>query len=345
MHSLPSSCFTTPVWAALLRDHGWVVAPYAEATLPLKDAQGAVCGHWHVVQMQAGGQWRSASNYYTSEWGVVPTGVPPCGVDWAGTAQALRALPGPGVVRLDPLAAEGEVLQGLKAALGRQGLLTSTYFCFGNWYTPLAPGGFGVYWHQRPSTLRHTVERATRKLDRLQPGWRMVVVTGQDTPEQVEQALAAYQAVYAQSWKVPEPAVRFVPELVRLAARQGWLRLGVLYLQDQPVAAQLWLVSEGTAHIFKLAYVQGMEKWSVGSVLTAHLMRHVIDVDGVRELDYGQGDDAYKKDWMTHRRERVGLLVWDLRRPGAWWPALRHGGGRWLRRLGALWPVRRGGQT
>ena len=34
------------------------------------------------------------------------------------------------------------------------------------------------------------------------------------------------------------------------------------------------------------------------------LMRHVIDVDQVREVDFGSGDDAYKKDWMSDRRER-----------------------------------------
>lgn len=335
MHAPDANCFTSHAWAALLQDHGWVKPPHAEVGLPCLGAEGVVCGHLYVVQAHKGGPWRSASNYYTSEWGAVPGGPCQCGVNWAATARALWGLPGPGVVQLAPMAVEGGVLQGLSVALRRLGLLTGTYFCFGNWYTPLGvsgPGGFAAYWAQRPSTLRHTVERAVRRLDRQHPGWRMAVTTGAHTAEQVEQALADYQIVYAQSWKEPEPAVRFIPELVRVAAREGWLRLGVLYLGERPVAAQLWLVSHGTAHIYKLAYAEGFERLSVGSVLTAHLMQHVIDTDRVQELDYGQGDEPYKQDWMTHRRERVGLVAFDLRRPRAWWPAVRHFGGKWLKR-------------
>jgi CelD/BcsL family acetyltransferase involved in cellulose biosynthesis len=36
-------------------------------------------------------------------------------------------------------------------------------------------------------------------------------------------------------------------------------------------------------------------------------MRHVLDVDRAAVVDYLTGDDAYKRDWMSHRRERVGV--------------------------------------
>ena len=330
--------YTTQAWAGLLSSHGWAESPLINQPLPVNDVQGGVFGHVHLVCPGRGDPWRSASNYYSAAWGVVPVRAlhSPHQLDWSGLVAAIRGLPGASVLQLDPLPVSGAVLFGLQPALRQAGFATDTYFCFGNWYTPLGafgPGGFAAYWAQRPSTLRHTVDRAMRRLDRAHPGWRLGVTTGANTPEQVEAALAAYQAVYAQSWKEPEPAVRFIPELVRLAAREGWLRLGVLHMGEQPVAAQLWLVHGGTAHIYKLAYVQGFEKLSVGSVLTAHLMRHVIDVDGVQELDYGMGDEPYKQDWMTHRRERVGLVAFDLRQPRAWWPALRHFGGKWVRRL------------
>lgn len=44
-------------------------------------------------------------------------------------------------------------------------------------------------------------------------------------------------------------------------------------------------------------------------------MEHVIDVDRVREVDYLTGDDAYKKDWMSHRRERWGIIAMNPRTP------------------------------
>ena len=61
--------------------------------------------------------------------------------------------------------------------------------------------------------------------------------------------------------------------------------------------------------------------------------------DRVREIDYGRGDDPYKKQWLSCRRERWGLLALNPRTPHGALLALRHLGGRAakraLRRLGA----------
>jgi CelD/BcsL family acetyltransferase involved in cellulose biosynthesis len=98
-----------------------------------------------------------------------------------------------------------------------------------------------------------------------------------------------------------------------LAAAQGWLRLGLLTLDDQPLAAQIWIVKDGKASIFKLAYDGEYAKFSPGSILTKALLRHVIDIDRVTEVDYLAGDDDYKKDWMSHRRERRGIIAFNRR--------------------------------
>ena len=39
------------------------------------------------------------------------------------------------------------------------------------------------------------------------------------------------------------------------------------------------------------------------------LMEHVIDKDKVAEVDFLIGDDAYKRDWMSDRRERWGIIA------------------------------------
>jgi CelD/BcsL family acetyltransferase involved in cellulose biosynthesis len=48
-------------------------------------------------------------------------------------------------------------------------------------------------------------------------------------------------------------------------------------------------------------------------LLTALLMEHVIEVDKVAEVDYLIGDDPYKKTWMSHRRERWGVIAYNPR--------------------------------
>ncbi len=145
--------------------------------------------------------------------------------------------------------------------------------------------------------------------------------------------MAAYKQVYARSWKQPEPYPDFMPGLIRLAAGRGWLRLGVAYKGTIPLAAQVWVVSYGKASIFKLAYDENFKSVSAGSLLTAELMRHVLDVDRVHEVDYLTGDDSYKSDWMKHRRERWGLKVFNPRSLDGLLQATRHLGGACVRRL------------
>ena len=40
---------------------------------------------------------------------------------------------------------------------------------------------------------------------------------------------------------------------------------------------------------------------------------NVADVDRVSEVDYLTGDDPYKKDWMSDRRERWGIVAFNVR--------------------------------
>jgi CelD/BcsL family acetyltransferase involved in cellulose biosynthesis len=44
-------------------------------------------------------------------------------------------------------------------------------------------------------------------------------------------------------------------------------------------------------------------------------MAYVIDTDKVEEIDFLTGNEAYKQDWMSERRERWGLTCVNRRKP------------------------------
>jgi hypothetical protein len=125
-----------------------------------------------------------------------------------------------------------------------------------------------------------------------------------------------FERVYNLSWKQPEPYPEFIPSLCRLAARLGWLRLGLLNVEGQTIAAQLWFVVNGRALIYKIAYDQAHAALSAGAVLTADMIRRVIDGEG-QEVDYLSGDDSYKRHWMSRRRERFGIIAFNPAPSGA----------------------------
>jgi hypothetical protein len=230
-------------------------------------------------------------------------------------AQLLRALRAqrPRSITFAPLERDSVDFGLMRGALRRAGLIPFEYFCFGNWYLPVACTGT-QYLESRPGEVRSTIRRMSRRFE-AQGGHIEIL----QSPQDVERATAAYTAVYAVSWKQPEPHPGFMPGLIRLCAARGWLRLGVAWLGEQAIAAQLWIVANGHASIFKLAYRPEHAKLSPGTLLTAAMMKHVIDIDQVKEVDYLTGDDAYKRSWMTHRRERWGLVSYDPATAGGAW--------------------------
>jgi hypothetical protein len=340
---MPGDLFETEAWFANLLAHGFEQPPHQHRAWQLPSAPCGEAAHFHLMQQRPGGPLVALSNYYSGLYGPVGSAEAVHGLSaaqWQAAAKALRRLPGSAVLRLQPLDAASNWLPALEAGLRTAGYWTSRYFAFGNWYQPVPAGGFAPYWADRPSALRHSVERGRRRLAKA-GAWRIDIVTAGalDDAVALDTALAAYQTVYAPSWKQPEPCPDFMPSLVRLAARQGWLRLGVLWLNDQPLASQVWLVFGAKANIYKLAYVKGQDRLSAGSVLTAALMQHAMDVDKVHEVDYLSGDDTYKADWMALRRERVGLVAFDRKRLSGLWGAGRHALGRAKKRLmdGGRW--------
>lgn len=253
----------------------------------------------------------SMTNFYTMEFApLLRDGAAP-------PSEALQALasglfndrPRWSVLTLNALDRDSDMFRCLVKALGTAGFVVHPYFQFGNWYVNTAGMGFEEYFRARPSVLRNTYRRRYNSVEKSGRA-KYSLVTG---TVGLEEGIAAYARIYASSWKDPEKYPDFIPEMMRACARSGQLRLGILQIDGEPAAAQVWLVNSGRATIYKLAYDERFKQLSVGTLLTVHLMRHVIDVDRVAEVDYGSGDDSYKQDWMSSRRERWGLTAYNPR--------------------------------
>ena len=335
MSTASEDFFCTLAWFENLALHG-LAADEASTTTPyLLLISDEVNNNKICLPLLNGLRLTSLSNYYTSLFG--PVILPPetsaahTPMVWDAVARHLHQAPSRWpVITLSPLDTDSGFYQQFSQALRKAGYWVDHFFCFGNWYLAVASRSFDQYYGERPSALRHSIERGQRRLTKSGE-WSIHIHQSADLA--LDTAIADFESVYQQSWKVPEPNKQFIPGLIRMAATQGWLRLGVLKLEGRAIAAQLWLVKDKKASIYKLAYVNGFERLSVGSVLTSALMRHAIDVDQVQEVDYLTGDDAYKQSWMSHRRERWGIVGF---RPGTWcgfWAGCRHFSGKALRKI------------
>ena len=298
--------------AGLQSSRAWIAAT-TEAAIPpnstphllaLSDRHGPAA----LLPMLAGPdrQWGSLTTPYTCLFQPLLRATPPVAPE---TLQEIgrycRQWP---VTRIDALDPDEPDLTRLRSALADAGLVTRTFRNFGNWYEKITPGEWETYLRQRPGALRETIRRRTR--DVLKGGDRIQIERQQPG---LGRALDAYEQVHSRSWKQPEPFPAFNAALIKGLAQAGILRIGVIWRDETPVAAQYWSVVNGAATVLKLAHDQNLRALSPGTVLTAATIRELIEIDGIRELDFGRGDDPYKRNWVSQRRLRIGLLGMNVR--------------------------------
>ncbi|MEI6895629.1 MAG: GNAT family N-acetyltransferase [Colwellia sp.] len=202
--------------------------------------------------------------------------------------------------------------------------------------------GYAEYYQQRPSQLRNTLKRRAKKLVKAH-AYRTEIITH---IEHFSSAFEAYKTIYQQSWKGDEFSFKFIEQVCLAALAENKLRLGLLFVDDEPVAAQLWFLQsfmplsqsfpqkysklssgqavngnhvgsdkleslQTTASIFKLAYLPQYQQYSVGSLLSLALSEHVIIQDKVSSIEFGMGSEPYKKDWLSEYRTREIYQVFN----------------------------------
>lgn len=208
-------------------------------------------------------------------------------------------------IHFDALDAGWASLRAFEGGLRKGGLWIERYHHFGNWYEDLSGRSFDDYFRARDGALRETIRRKGRTLERQgRISYEIVSSTAR-----LDEAVRAYDSVYARSWKVPEPYPTFYPLLMSNACREGALRIGICRIDGLPVAVQLWILWHQCATVLKLAHDERAKKLSVGSLLTTYMIRYLMIEDGVARIDFGRGDDPYKSRWTTHRHQRVGMVA------------------------------------
>ncbi|GGC37302.1 hypothetical protein GCM10011504_14590 [Siccirubricoccus deserti] len=309
----------------------WLDTTLAHALPPTATALAAVTDAVLVPLLRQGRRLGSLTTDYSLLWQpLIAPGTDDAALRTAGRTlgRLLRFRP---PLRLEAMDAEAPGLEPLLEGCRAAGLMALRYRHFGNWHEEFAEGlGWDAYLAARPPALRTTIGR---KLARAGRELRFELLTAPGLA--LETGIAAYEAVRAGSWKPHEPFAGFDAALMRAMAAAGALRLGVLRNQQDgaPVAAQYWVVAGRRATIPKLYHLEAARAASPGTVLTALMIRRLLETDRVRSIDFGRGDDAYKQLWAGTRRQRIGVILLDPRHPEGLLALARDTAGRLRRRF------------
>lgn len=221
-----------------------------------------------------------------------------------------------GVLRLNSLFAADPAVAALARGLSKGRLFVEQYSHFANWHEEIAD--FSAFWDGRGSRLRSTIKRKSSALARKS----RICFRFVDLTHEHRSGAAIYDAIYEKSWKAPEPHAGFIPALLEKMGKSGVARLGVATIDGEPAAAQIWLVQAPSGTIFKLAHDPKFDQFSPGSLLTHWLLRELCEKGAVRDVDFGRGNDPYKKDWLHCCRFQQGLVAANPRTVRGLWCAL-----------------------
>ena len=280
---------------------------------------------WLPLMQQSGGHHVALANWYNFTWRPIFGS----NYDEVMRLSLLRQLAQTARQRtrrltLSPIPDEDGSASHIAAAFNAVGWTVEMEACDENHYLRLNGRSFDQYWEGRPGQLKNTVKRKGKKgivSTRIETGFS-------------EAGWRDYERVYARSWKPHEGSPEFLKQLAQQESIAGSFRLGLAYIDGQPVAAQFWTVENGVALIHKLAHDERHLAASPGTLLSAALFQHVIDVDKVDEIDFGTGSDGYKREWMELVRPRYRI---DLFWPNhiANWPLIARHHLRQMRRKAA----------
>lgn len=304
-HSTANGFFSLPGWYKLIAQCG--LAPGAQTVLAVDPSHQLALA---CCRTRGGRELRSCTNLYTCEFDLLGGSENALAVrtfarDIVSSIRPLEYLRFEG---MDPWAPHfAALLDGVRSA----GFLVKPYLGWVTRFEQTCGADFDQYFSRRPSILRNTWRRKQAK----SKGASCKFHTSYEHQQDENDFIPVYESVRERSWKGAEPFTAFVPELIRLAARIGALRFGTLEIDGVPAAAQFWIVWSGKATIFKLVHAEQFSAFSPGTLLTMHMMQRALEIDRPVEINFGRGDDAYKKMWLSERRERWGI---EAANPRSW---------------------------
>jgi hypothetical protein len=294
-----ASPFERSEWFELLADEGGLEPLIALA----REGEEALA----LPLMREGDTLFPLANWYSFAW--QPLASP--GADSARLIEAIArelALQARRIV-LFPVPRESGGADLMAQAFRAAGWAVQVERCDTNHVLRVGGRTYDAYLASLPGPLRTTLERKAKKLE--------VAIHDIFDPA----AWADYEAIYAASWKPEEGKPAMLRRFAEQEGAAGRLRLAIAHHEQRAVAAQFWTVEAGTAYIHKLAHIEEATSLSAGTVLTAALMKRVIETDRVGLVDFGTGDDRYKGVWMDEIRPRFRLDCMRRGNPRNW-PAL-----------------------
>src|SRR5262245_9417136 len=173
------------------------------------------------------------------------------------------------------------------------------------------PASFAEYLAKFSGRTRRTLSYKLRHFEKASPGGlRLTRIRGRaELPAFLEHA----ERISARSWQgtrlgqVIRPEVQL--ERLGLTADEGWLRSYLLVSGEEPVAFVIGSQAGGVFYYEHACYDPSAAAYHPGTVLLYLLIEDLLGDDPARTLDFGYGDNEYKRLFSNDTYDEANVLL------------------------------------
>jgi hypothetical protein len=222
---------------------------------------------------------------------------------------------------LDPRAPD---CAALLTAFRASGMIVQRFANFENWSEDVRGLTFAQYVARRPAHIGAVAERGCLGLPVTSLRFELA-----SAGVSLAAPLIDYALVDLQSTTPPEAHPDCIPETARAAAGLGMLRLGLLYIDDEPAAAQIWIVGGGKATQWRQRHAGRFAGLPIQIALTLAVLRRLFEIDRIGNIEFSRDSSDVAPDWLDGCEERAGIIVINPRTAKGLLAAGRHIGVHW----------------
>jgi len=196
------------------------------------------------------------------------------------------------------------------------GILSRGYFpeIENHWCMPV-PDDIEQFYLARSKKHRANLKRCISKLEKEYPNSIKVITYSEeaDLDDAIQAAAQISCSTYQRGLGCGFTDDSRTRGLLIQAARQGWLRMSVLYIDGQASAFQIGLSYHREYKLAEIGFDPKWGKFNIGTVLFLKVLEEICSDQDIESFDFGFGHADYKQSYGSQKWQEASVYIFAPR--------------------------------
>jgi hypothetical protein len=178
-----------------------------------------------------------------------------------------------------------------------------------------APKNLDQFYKKRSKNHRCNLKRCIRTLEKEYPN--QVQIITYTTEDDLDEAIKAASQISCSTYQhglgcgfIDNPRTRI---LLTTAARQNWLRMSILFINEEPGAFQIGLKYGKQYFMEQIGFAPKWGRLELGTVLFLKVLEQICADPDIEFVDFGFGDAHYKRRYGDKQWQEASVYIFAPR--------------------------------